>query len=319
MKRRTMIGLGLATPFTTAWAAGSYASRPVTFVVGYAAGGNVDNFARALGTGVGEILKQPVVIENKPGANEMIAAQLVSRAEPDGHSILISTEAPITQSQFLYRKVPYVPEDLTPIALLVQVPLVLVVRPNLPVNTLKEFVEYARKNGMIAGSAGIGGVTHLPMAMLARTQNISWTHAPYKGSSAMFPDLVSGRIDACFTGSSAAIAQIKAGNVKGLAVGSKQRLSALPQVETFEENGLLNIGSSYTIGAYGPKNLSEEAKKQLIAAFHAVANTPRFMESAVTPSGYVLDGLAGAPFSDHLKRDRLVQKERVAASGAQLD
>ena len=319
MQRRTILAAGLAAPWAATLASGPYPSKPVTFVVGYSAGGNVDNFARALGQRLGKILGQTIVVDNKPGANEMIAAQLVSRAEPDGHTILISTEAPITQSQFLYKKVSYVPEDLTPISLLVQVPLVLVGRPNLPTTSLKEFLEYAKKNPIIAGSAGIGGVTHLPIAMLATTQNIRWTHAPYKGSTAMFPDLIAGRIDVCFTGSSAAIAQIKAGKAKGLGVGTKTRLAALPNVESFEELGIRDIGASYIIGAYGPKNLPEAIRKQLATAFSEVLKTAEFVETAVEPNSLIVDGMSGADFQAYLEKDRVIQKARVSVSGAQLE
>lgn len=318
MQRRTLLAAGLAAPWASAFAAG-YPHKPVTMVVGYSAGGNVDGFARALGQRLGKILGQSIVIDNKPGANEMIATQLVSRAEPDGHTLLVSTEAPITQSQFLYKKVPYVPEDLVPVMLMVQVPLVLVGRPNLPVSSLREFLDYAKKNPIIGGSAGIGGVTHLPMAMLARKQNIQWTHAPYKGSTAMFPDLIAGRIDACFTGSSGAIAQIRAGHAKGLGVGTAKRLAALPDVQSFEELGIRDIGASYTIGVYGPKNLPDNVRQQLVAAFAEVLRDPGFVDTSVEPNSLIVDGTAGADFRAYLERDRAMQKARVEVSGAQLD
>lgn len=319
MKRRSLVAAGMMLPLANALANNNDSGKQRTFVVGYSAGGNVDNFARALADRVGKIVKQPIIIDNKPGANEMIATQLVARSEPDGRTILISTEAPITQSQFLYKKLTYVPEDMTPIVLLAEIPLVLVARPDLPVNNLKEFLAYAKKQPIIAGSAGIGGVTHLPIAMLAKLQNISWTHVPYKGSAAMFPDLISGRIDVCFTGSSAAIAQIKAGKVKGLGVGTKERMSAIPNIETFEENGIDGIGAKYTIGAYGPKNLPEDVRKQLAAIYTEALKDPAFVAAAVTPNSYIVAGTHGADFQEFLKRDRISQKNRVEASGAQLE
>lgn len=320
MKRRSMLAASLAAPWAgMALASAGYPAKPVTMVVGYSAGGNVDSFARALGTRMARIIGQSVVIDNKPGANEMIATQHVARAEPDGHTLLICTEAPVTQSQFLYKKIAYAPEDLVPITLLVQVPMVLVGRPDLPVRSLQEFLDYAKKNPIIGGSAGIGGVTHLPMAMLARKQNIQWTHAPYKGSPAMFPDLIAGRIDCCFTGSSAAIAQIKAGNVKGLGVGTSKRLAAIPDVQSFEELGIQDIGASYTIGAYGPKNLPEPVRMQLAGAFAKVLRDPEFVQSAVEANSLIVDGTEGAAFRSYLERDRVMQRVRVAASGAQLE
>lgn len=328
MKRRAILTAGLSLPlagFSTPAAsllsspAQAYPKKPISFIIGYSAGGNVDNFARALGNEVSKALGQTVVVENKPGANEMLATQTVSRAEPAGYHILISTEAPITQSQFLYDKINYVPEDLTPICLLVRVPLVLVARPDFPADSLKSFIAYAKSKGLIGGSAGVGGVTHLPMAMLANTQGIALTHVPYKGSSAMFPDLMSGRIDACFTGSSAAITHIKAGGVKGIAVGSPERLAAIPKVETFAENGLNNIGSSYTIAAYGPKNMDETALSRLINAFEKALASQQFVETALAPSGFIVDGTSGTSFTAYLKKDRVVQKERVRISGAELN
>lgn len=329
MNRRAILKAGLALPVAglAVPAAGlfsspvraAYPTKPISFVIGYTAGGNVDNFARALGNEVASLLGQPVVVENRPGANEMLATQTISRAAPDGYNILIVTEAPITQSQFLYKQINYDPNELTPISLLVRVPLVLVARPDYPVNTLKEFIAHAKSNGLIGGSAGVGGVTHLPMAMLANTQGIPFTHVPYKGSSAMFPDLMTGRIDACFTGSSAAITHIKSGGVKGIAVGSPERLDALPDVETFTENGLDNVGSSYTISAYGPKGMSAEARENLAKAFNTVLADPAFKEKALAPSGYLVDGTSGADFAAYLEKDRVIQKERVRISGAQLN
>lgn len=329
MKRRAILKAGLALPFAglsvpalglfSSPAMAAYPDKPITFVIGYTAGGNVDNFARALGNDVGKLLGQPVIVENRPGANEMLATQMISRASADGYSILVVTEAPITQSQFLYNKINYEPEDLTPISLLVKVPLVLVARPDYPADSLKAFIAHAKANGLNGGSAGVGGVTHLPMAMLANTQDIPFTHVPYKGSSAMFPDLISGRIDACFTGSSAAITHIRSGGVKGIAVGSPERLEALPDVETFAENGLDNIGSSYTISAYGPKGMDEDAKNRLIKAFQTVLGDNAFVEKALAPSGFIVDGTSGDDFAAYLKKDRLVQKERVKVSGAQLN
>lgn len=328
MKRRFFIKAGLSVPFAglsfpfssvLASPANAYPTKPINFVVGYTAGGNVDNFARALGSEVGKALGQSVVIENRPGANEMLAAQAVARSSPDGYSILLATEAPITQSQFLYKQINYVPEDFTPICLLVRIPLVLVARPDFPASSLKEFIAYSRSHRLNGGSAGIGGVTHLPMAMLAKTQHIEWTHVPYKGSSAMFPDLMTGRIDACFTGSSAAITHIKSGGVKGIAVGSPKRLAALPNVETFAENGMDNIGSSYTIGAYGPKNMDKKAVERLASSFRKILGQQGFVDAALTPSGFLVEGISGAEFAAYLKKDRIVQKERVQVSGAQLN
>lgn len=329
MQRRTFLKAGAALSFSgvsvpaltllSAPAQGAYPEKPISFIIGYTAGGNVDNFARALGNEVGKRLAQPVVVENRPGANEMLATQSVFRAAPDGYDILIVTEAPITQSQFLYSKINYEPEDLTPICLLVRVPLVLVARPDFPADSLKEFIAHAKSNGLIGGSAGVGGVTHLPMAMLANTQGIPFTHVPYKGSSAMFPDLMTGRIDACFTGSSAAITHIRSGGVKGIAVGSPERLSAIPDVETFAENDLDHIGSSYTISAYGPKGMDQAARSRLVDVFKTVLGDQAFVEKALTPSGFIVDGTSGADFAAYLEKDRVVQKERVKVSGAQLN
>ena len=319
MKRRSLITAGMAFPFAHAIAGTADSGKPVTLVIGYSAGGNVDSLARMLASRLAKIMNATFVVDNKPGANEMIATQAVTRAEPDGHTILIATEGPVTQSQFLYKKLTYVPEEITPIILLVQVPLVLVARPDFPAKNLKEFLEYSRKYQIIAGSAGIGGVTHLPIAMLAKTQNIQWTHAPYKGSAAMFPDLIGGRIDVCFTGSSAAIAQIKSGKVKGLGVGSKERIPALPQLETFEEAGIANIGAQYTIGVYGPPNLPEKLRSQLALASQQVLKDPSFVASAITPNSYFVDGRAGAEFQEFIKASRVSEKVRVESSGAQLE
>ncbi|MGH8431076.1 MAG: Bug family tripartite tricarboxylate transporter substrate binding protein, partial [Solimonas sp.] len=238
-------GLAVAALAGNSALAQDYPTKPVTLVVGYPAGGPVDTFARALGQRLTEELKQIFIIDNKPGANEIIASQYVAKAKPDGYTIFISTEAPLTQNQFLYKKLGYSPEaDLMPVSQLVTVPMVLSVSPAFPANTLKQFLEVAKSRSdkpINYASGGVGGVTHLPMAMLARNEGFQWTHVPYKGAAPILPDLMANQVDATILAVSFMQQHINEKKVKALAVYADQRATSLPNVPTFKELGIKDI------------------------------------------------------------------------------
>ena len=151
--------------------AADYTAKPVTVVIGYPAGGALDNFARGIAEALQERLKQPFNVDNRPGASEMIATQTVARSIPNGYTLLLSTESPLTTNQFLYERIAYSPEkDFTPISLAARVPMVFAASTNFPANDAKEFIEVAKrrqKNPVVIASSGVGGITHLPVAMLA--------------------------------------------------------------------------------------------------------------------------------------------------------
>lgn len=318
-----LAALGLASAAAPALAQ-DWPSKPITFVVGYPAGGPVDALARALGQRLSAELKQPVVIDNKPGANEIVASQFVARSKPDGYTLFVSTEAPLTQNQFLYKKLGYVPEtDLVPISQLIHVPMVLAVRPDFPAETAKEFIARARARSnsepVNYASAGVGGVTHLPMAMLGKNEGFRWNHVPYKGAAPILPDLMAGQVDATMLAVAFLGPYIVDKKIKGLAVSAEQRPKALPHVPTFKELGIKDVQAGFLIGLTGPKGLPPALAVRLANAARAVLQEQDFRDKYIDPYAYSVVASSPTAFALYLRNDRTVQEERVRASGATLD
>lgn len=300
-----------------------YPNKAVRIVVPYAAGGPVDGLVRALGRALQEEWKQPVLIDNKPGANEIIAADAVAKAPGDGYTLLAATEAALTMNQHLYTKLPYGPaQDLLPVTRLVDVPLAFAVPATLPVNTLKDFIALARKSAdkpLAYGSGGAGGISHLPMAMLAKNENISLTHVAYKGAAPTIPDLIANIVQASALAVPVVEPYVKAGTMKALAVSAPRRLAALPEVPTFEEAGVKDIQARFHIGLVAPKGTPATISAKIAADAHRILYSADFRAKFIDPFSYVLYGSTPAEYAGFLEQDRVRQGERVKVSGAALN
>ena len=327
MKKRTALWIGgwiaCIAAANTAYAQ-AFPSRSLTFVVGYTAGGSVDGLARLLGKRMSEKFGQTIVIDNRPGASETLAANLVAKSKPDGYTLLVSTEAPITQNQFLYKSLSYNPEtDLTPVSILVKVPVAMAVSLQFGAENFAAFLAdvKARKAGQEVkfGSAGIGGVTHLPAAMLATKAGYEWLHIPYKGGPPLLQDLIAGRVDAAFTAFSNVLPQHQSGKVRIVGVGSATRIKSVPNVPTFKELGLQEIGAEYIIMLSAPAGTPREVVNLLASTAKAVLQEKESQEKFLEPSG--LEPLVSSPSESatYIANDRLVQRERIKISGAKLD
>lgn len=324
MNRRSLLAAAVCAGLASVASAQTYPNRPITFVVGYTAGGGVDAFARNIGKRISERLQQPLLVENKPGASETLAAAQVAKAKADGYTLLLSTEAPVTQAQFLYKSLPYNPDsELQPISVLVRVPVALAINPQFPAETFATFVENAkaRKAGdeVKFGSAGIGGVTHLPAAMLATKAAFGWVHVPYKGSPPLLQDLLAGRIDAGFTGFSNALPHHAAGKLRIVGVGAGARIKSIPNVPTFKELGLQEIGAEYVMMLSAPAGTPREVVNLLATTARAVLQEKEFQEKSMEPQGLEAMGLNAAESASYLATDRPAQRERIRISGAKLD
>ncbi|HVL07917.1 MAG TPA: tripartite tricarboxylate transporter substrate binding protein [Burkholderiaceae bacterium] len=302
----------------------SFPNKPVTIVVPYAAGGPVDNFVRGLTPMLSDTWKQPVVVMNKPGANEIIGADFVAKSAPDGYTLFAGTEAALTMNQHLYKKLPYNPEkDFTEITRMVALPLVFFVPKNSPANTLKEFIALARKNSttrpMTYGSSGAGGIAHLPMAMFTHNEGLTMVHVPYKGAAPLIPEVIAGQIDAAVLGVSVIEQHVKAGTLKALAVSSDARSAALPDVPTFKELGVKEINAVFNIGLVAPRGTPAEIVEKIARDTNRIVQTPEFKKKYIDAFSYVAVGSTPAEFRDFLARDRKIQGERVKLSGVSLD
>jgi tripartite-type tricarboxylate transporter receptor subunit TctC len=238
-RRRTLaLCLSLLVP-VAAWAQ-TYPTKPITMVVPFPAGGPTDLVARVLAQQMGEQLGQTIVVENRAGANSNIGAAVVAKSAADGYTLLYNTSA-VTLSPALYKTMPYeLKRDLAPVGLAAVVPLAVVVANNVPANTLKEFIAYARANpGKLSyGSAGNGNITHLGAFQFAKATGIDAVHIPYKGSAPADVDLAAGQIQFMTETINSVAAFIKDKRIKLLAVTTPRRISLFPDTPTLAEAGV---------------------------------------------------------------------------------
>jgi tripartite-type tricarboxylate transporter receptor subunit TctC len=254
-----------------------FPTRPVTMVIPFAAGGPTDVLGRVVGTRMGEILGQQVIIENAGGAGGQTGSKRVVDAPPDGYTFVLGTVGTHAQGQTLYKKPLYNSQtEFTPVALLADVPIVLIVRKDLPPNNFKEFVAYAKENHakMQFGSAGAGSASHLGCVLLNYVLKTNVTHVPYRGTGPATQDLLGGRIDFLCQAITAAKPQIDGGNVKALALLDAQRSPALPNVPTAAEQGTAGL-EAYTWNAiFLPKGTPAAIVNKLNAAAVQAIKTP---------------------------------------------
>jgi tripartite-type tricarboxylate transporter receptor subunit TctC len=268
---------GVAAPA----AAQDFPNRPVTMIIPFAAGGPTDVLGRIVGARMSEVLGQQVVIENVGGAGGMTGAARVAQSAPDGYTIGLGTVGTHAQGQSLYKKPLYnAATDFTPVALIAEVPIVLIARKDFPAGNLKEFVDYSKKNQdkMTFGSAGAGSATHLGCVVVNTAMGTNITHVPYRGTGPAMQDLQGGRIDFLCEIVSTAKPQIDGNTVKAIAILTTQRSPALPNVPTAAEQGVPDV-EAYTWNAiFLPKGAPDAIVKKLHDATLAAMHTPNVKE-----------------------------------------
>ena len=311
-RRRTLIQVGacMALLFVLAavWAsplyAQAYPNKPIRFIIPFPAGGATDILARIIGQKLSERLGQPVVPENRPGAGGNIGIEHTAKSKPDGYTIVLSAPA-IAISPSLYKKLNYDPiKDLAPISLVAQVPNLVLIRPSLPVKSMKEFVEYAKANpGKLQnGASGIGSSTHLATVLLTSLAKINVLEVRYKGSAQAMIALMGNEVDMMVIGPPAAIPQLKAGKVKAVAVLSKERLPYLPDVPTIREAGIENCEVTTWYGMLAPAGTPREIIQRLNAEWTQIVAMPEVIEK-MRAAG--TDPLSSTPeqFADFIKSE----------------
>lgn len=279
---RSRLGLCLALLFLLAPAqAEDYPNRPVTMVVAAAAGGPIDVFGRILAEKMSDKLGQRVTIENIGGGGGTVGGNKVARAAPDGYTALLGTIATHTNPLLLGDKPPYDPVgDFVPVALVAEIPLVLITRKDFPANTLEEFVAYAKANQgkMNYGSAGVGSAAHLGCVMLDNAMGTHITHVPYRGTALAMQDLLSGRIDFLCEIAVTAVQNINAGTVKGLAVLSPTPSPVLPTLPTAAEKGLPTVQAYTWTAVFLPKGTPAPIAARLQKAVVEAMDSPGLRE-----------------------------------------
>jgi len=285
--RRRLLGHALICAAALAWgvpdasaADASFPTRPVRLVVGYAAGGATDVLARLVAQKMGEALGQPMVVENRAGANSNVGAEVVAKASPDGYTLYVYTIAN-TINATLYDKLGYDPvRDFEPVGMIAKIPNVLVVNPKLPVKTVADYVRLAKEtpNGVTFASSGSGSSIHLSGEIFRSRSGASMLHVPYKGSAPAVTDLLGGQVQSMFDNAPSALPHVKSGRLRAIAVTSAERMPLLPDVPTVAESGFpgFDVQSWFAIAA--PAGTPRPVVDRLNTALNKALNAPDVRE-----------------------------------------
>lgn len=270
--------------------AGDYPDRVVKFVVPFPPGGPTDALARHLAEGLQPRFPAGVIVDNRAGAGGNLGAEAVAKAEPDGYTILFGTSGPLAINKSLYSKLPYDPlTSFAPVIYIGSLPNVLVVNPNLPVNTVSELVAYAKKRpGKLSyASSGNGASSHLAGVVFNQMAGTEILHVPYKGTGPALNDLLGGHVQMTFTDILTALPHIQSGKLRALGVTSAERSSVLPDLATISEQGLKGFDVSVFFGIVAPKGTPQPIIAKLNDAFAAALREPA-IRAAFTAQGIML-------------------------------
>jgi tripartite-type tricarboxylate transporter receptor subunit TctC len=319
-KRELLAGLALL-PLTKPALAQEYPSRPIRLLVGFAAGGSTDVFARAIAPRLQALLGQPVVIENRPGAGGNIATEATTRSAPDGYTLLLGTIGPLAINPTLYGNLSFDPlKDLTPVSLVGEVPNVLAVPVDRPFRSVADIIAAAkaRPETLNFGSSGIGSAGHLAAEQLNLMAGIRTTHVPYRGGGALLPELIAGRVDYAFTTALNGIPQAEAGKLRILAVPNGKRVALLPGIPTIAESGLPGFDGVDWAAMMAPPGLPSPILAKLNAAMQSVLKEPELV-AAMAARRLVLEASTPEALAAFLRQETARWAPVVRASGARPD
>jgi tripartite-type tricarboxylate transporter receptor subunit TctC len=296
----------LSTTFSSiAFSQSAYPNKPINFIVPYGAGGSADSRSRQIAQKLSVLLKQPIVVDNKPGAGGNIGTEFIARAAPDGYTIGMGNFAPMAVNKTLFGNLRYDPEiDLSPIILIEKGPLVLVVNPNSPYKTINDIVAAAKaKPGVLTfSSGGIGGSHQLSAELFELNAGINMIHVPYKSGSAALTDLMAGNVDLMFDQMYSAVPSIKADKIRPLAITSKKRSPLLPNVPSFAELGYPKVEVLNWQGLIAPKGTPKAIIDRLNAAANEALKDPALRELMLS-QGNEIGGGSPAEFAALIKSE----------------
>jgi tripartite-type tricarboxylate transporter receptor subunit TctC len=298
-----------------------FPNKPVRIISPYPPGGGNDTLARTISPKLTEFLRQQVIVENKPGANTIIGTDYVARAAPDGYTMVLVPNS-LAINPFLYPKIPYdAARDFTPISLVGQSPLVVAVHPSLPTKDVRALIELARKRPeqVQYGSSGIGSVGQMSVSLLEMMTGVRFQHIPYKGTSIMMQDVLSGQLTFTFTSALGVMPHVRSGRLRAIAVTSEKRSPALPDLPTVAESGQVP-GYSFILwyGLLGPANLPADVLARLNG------DLGRTLQDADVRNRLANQGVEATPgtpkeFADLIGADLRKYAKVVPASGARAD
>ncbi|MES2412365.1 MAG: tripartite tricarboxylate transporter substrate binding protein [Pseudomonadota bacterium] len=321
-KLATFLMLAGAGLMGSAAFAQNFPDKPVRIIVPFTAGGLADVLARGLANELSKTWPQPVVVDNRPGANTIIAAELTARSPADGYTLLLANDPTVSSNQYLYSKLPYDPvKDFTPVINIAATQEVLVVSEAFKGRTVADLIAQAKaKPGQITyGSYGPGSKAHLDAEDFSRITGVKLNHIPYKGVADVMGALTSGQIDMAFSGMPPAITMVKGGKVRALAIAAPQRSRLLADVPTTAEAGVPNFESSAWFGLIAPAGTPKAVVDKVAADVARVISRADFQEKFITGVGLVLLNQGPQPFADFLVKDRAAYATSVKNVNVKLD
>jgi tripartite-type tricarboxylate transporter receptor subunit TctC len=298
----------------------AYPERPLRFVIPFPPGGGADNLARIVGQAAGEKLNQQIVIDNRAGAGGNIAAEVVSKAAPDGYTLL-QTNVSHAISTSLYRKLNYdLLHDFVAVTQLASIPFILAVHPGTQIASVKDLTARAKaKPGELSyGSSGSGGPSHLAMELYKSVAGVDIRHIPYKGAAPIAADLMSGQVHMTFFTVSAALPYVSSGRVRPVAIASPRRSPLAPDVPTFGESGLPGFEATTWFGVMAPRGTKQSVVGRLHQVFTGVLKAPDVRER-ILKQGFEIVGSTPDEFAGYVKSEIPKWAKVVKASGASVD
>jgi tripartite-type tricarboxylate transporter receptor subunit TctC len=319
---RACASLVLACAVASASAQSGYPNKQITIVVGFTAGGSTDIVTRLLAEEMRKTWGQPVVVDNKPGAGGNIGAAMVAKAKPDGYTLLVGSVGPLAINASLYANMPYDNlKDFTPVTLIVHVPNMLVVNPNaMPVHSFAEFVALVKANPgkYFFASTGTGTSSHLSGELLKTMAGLDATHVPYKGAVALNDLLAGEQVHFMFATIPSVIELVRSGRLRALAVTSKTRSAAVPDIPTVAELGYPDFEASSWFGLLGPAELSPEIVAKLQAEVVRALATPE-LRAKLVQQGADPVGSTPEEFAAYMRAETTKWAKVVKASGARAE
>jgi len=299
-----------------------FPSKPVRFIVPYAAGGSGDLLARLLGNKLSSMWGQQVVVDNRAGAGGLIGTEAAARSEPDGHTLYLGTDGPLTVAATLHKRVPYDwKRDFAPVSMMAMGYQVLIVRPSLPARNVAELVALARQRPgeLNYASIGIGSAPHLGAELFKSVAKVDIAHVPYRGSSAQaITALIAGDVSMFLVGTSTAVPHIQSGALRGLAVTASHRVDGLPDVPTFAEAGLPGVDVSLWFAVLVPGGTPPAIIKKLNTDIAQVVADPEFKQ-ALRVRGFEAKSNSSEQLAEFLDKDYIKFRNLIQKLGLQVD
>lgn len=298
----------------------NYPTKPIRMIVPFAPGGGADFIGRPIGQKLTESFGQPIVMDNRGGANGVIGCEAAARATPDGYTLLLGSAGPVTINPALNPKLPYDPaRDFVPIALLADVPFSLIVHPAVPAKSVRELISFARSNPgkLTYGSSGTGGAPHLAGELFRDMAKVDVMHVPYRGIGPALTELLGGRIDLLFVSINVVQQHVRAGRLNALATTGDKRAANMPDLVSMAESGLPGFKAGTWYGVLAPTGTPRAIVQQLNAEINRILALPeikaRLATQGIEPAGYTT-----AQFAEFMKTEQQKWKALVNAAGIKL-